>query len=408
MGFIWVNLLDADSAMVLETGWGRYKGTESWTSHSHTFFAPSNTEAIKVGGSITGKGTLWFDDFELKKVDFTPSEINLSANADQYIQAVVDTMRRRAVNRHKLNFDDIYQIIRYNAQGADKPEDTYQAIKSGVGYLIDNHHSNFFTPEEIKNILGDVNIQDMSDDSYIQKPGLNLDSLKATIDFSTGKLINDQTGYLSIPRFTNAYLAGVVMFADSIQKLIEQFDQGELKGWVVDLRDNGGGATPPMVVGIGPLLQEANKAYYADAAHKVESAFYYRNGGYYTHNVGEEATQPFLESMVNYKVKNDALPIAVLIGRNTSSAGEGVATMLAGEPNVKMFGDKTAGYTTGNELIVLPNDAVLNLATSYLANRDMVVYEKKISPDVTLKANGSQDSSEDVVLEKALEWLNSN
>ena len=259
--------------MVLETGWGRYKGTKEWTSYSYTFLVPSNTEAIKVGGTIAGKGTLWFDDFELKEVDFRSEEVELSANADQYIRAAVDTMRRRAVNRHKLDFDDIYQIIRYNAQGADKPEDTYQAIKLGVRYLIDNRHSNLFTPNEMKELFGDVNLQDMSGDAHLQKPGMNLDSLKATIGFSTGKPINDQIGYLSIPRFTNAYLAGEIMFADSIQRLIRQLDQRELKGWVVDLRNNGGGATLPMVLGIGPLLQEDNRAYYASAAHKPESVF---------------------------------------------------------------------------------------------------------------------------------------
>lgn len=407
-GFVWINLLDADRAMVLETGWGRYKGTKDWTSYSYTFLVPSNTKAIKVGGTISGKGTLWFDDFELKEVDFRSEEVKLSANADQYIRAAVDTMRRRAVNRHKLDFDDIYQIIRYNAQGADKSEDTHQAIKLGVRYLIDNRHSNLFTPDEMKELLGDVNLQDMLGDANLQKPGMNLDSLKATIGFSTGKPINDQIGYLSIPQFTNAYLAGVIMFADSIQRLIRQLDQCELKGWVVDLRNNGGGATPPMVLGIGPLLQKDNKAYYASAAHEPESAFYYRNGSYYEHSVGEEAIRPTLESTISYEVKNNALPIAVLIGRGTSSAGEGVATILAGESNVRMFGDKTAGYTTANEFIVLPDDAVLNLSTTYLANQAMEVYEKGILPDEIIKANDGQNSSKDLVLEKALEWLNNN
>lgn len=408
VGFVWVNLLDADSTMLFETGWGRYEGTKDWTSYTYTFFVPSNTTFIKVGGSITGEGTLWFDDFELKEIHFNSDKIVLSASADQYINAVLDTIRKYAVNRHLINFDDIHQIIRYKAQGAIKPSDSYQAIKSGVRYLIDNHHSNFFTPEEIKKVFGDINIQELLGDAYIQDPGMNLDSLKATINFSKGKLIENRIGYLSIPQFTNAYLEGTVMFGDSLQRLIKLFDQRELQGWIIDLRNNGGGATPPMVLGIGPLLKKGNKAYYTNATHKPESEFYYRNGSYYEHGMNEKTVQPSLNSTVNYKVENSTLPIAVLIGSGTSSAGEGVATILAGEPNVKMFGDKTAGYTTVNEFIVFPDDAVLNLSTGYLATKDMEVYEKEISPDILIKDNGSQDSSEDVVLQKALDWINSN
>ncbi len=405
-GFVWINLLDADTAMVLETGWGNYQGTHKWETYSYVFFVPSNVTDIKIGGTIRGKGTLWFDDFKLQKVALKSEDINLSSSADHYIKTVVDTMRTNALNRERLNFDDIHQMIRLNANGADKPEDTYAAIQKSTPYLVDRH-SHFFTPAELKQMFGDVAIEEViNDDSYIQKQNLNVDSLKSTINFSSGKLLDDQIGYLSIASFTNLYLEAVRMYADSMQQLIEQFDQGELKGWVIDLRKNVGGATPPMIAGIGPLLQESNKAYYTDAMHKPVSEFYYQDGCYYAHKVGEPDTIPLLKSQINYKLKDDTLPIAVLIGPGSASAAEGVATLLAGEPNVKMFGEKTAGLTTGNKFFVLSDNAVLNLTTGYLANRHRVVYERGIAPNIHIEADDNQGSTEDIVQQGALEWIN--
>ena len=47
-----------------------------------------------------------------------------------------------------------------------------------------------------------------------------------------------------------------------------------------------------------------------------------------------------------------------------------------------MFGQKTAGLTTGNQFFVLEDNAVLNLTTTFLASHDQVVYERGIEPDV--------------------------
>lgn len=404
-GFIWINLLNADSVMLLEDGYGRFEGTQDWTSFSQTFFVPSATEAVKIGGSITGKGTLWFDDFKLEEVAYQPNESSLSKEADNYIKVVVDTMRANALYRNRLNFDDIYQIIRFNAKGANKPEDTYAAIQKSIPYLVD-HHSSFFTPTELKQYFGDVNIRELiNNDGYLQRDGLNIDSLKATLNFSSGRLINDKVGYLAIAPFTHLYLAAVTMYSDSIQQLIKQFDRNKTKGWIIDLRENNGGATPPMIVGIGPLLPENNKGYYVNDQHQSESEFFYQNGAFYENEVGKKATPPILISKINYKVKDGTLPVAVLIGPESASAAEGVATILAGNPHVKMFGKKTAGLTTGNDFFVLEDEAVLNLTTSFLANRDQVVYERGIEPDVVVEAEVNQDATEDAVLEAALQWI---
>ena len=404
-GFVWINLLDADSAKLLEQGYGRFEGTKDWETFTQTFFVPSGTQVIKIGGSITGKGTLWFDDFNLEEVAYQPDESRLSAEADEYIKAVVDTMQAYALYRNRLDFKDIYQIIRFHAQGADRPEATYEAIKASIPYLVD-HHSNFFTPAELKQYFGDVDIRTLMDnDEYPQRDNLNIDSLKSSINFSSGRLINSEVGYVAVAEFTHLYLAAVTMYSDSLQQLIKRFDRSPLKGWVIDLRDNGGGATPPMVVGIGPLLPKNNRGYYVDIQHTPVSEFHYRDGAYHESKVSTKEIDFSLTSKINYQVKDSTLPIAVLIGPVTASAAEGVATLLAGVPNIRMFGEKTAGLTTGNEFLVLEDGAVLNLTTSFLANRDRMVYERGIEPNIAIDTGNKQDSTKDGVLQAALQWI---
>ena len=107
-------------------------------------------------------------------------------------------------------------------------------------------------------------------------------------------------------------------------------------------------------------------------------------------------------SQLNYRVKDPSLPIAVLTGPGTASAAEGLLALLLGDPHVRTFGQATAGLTTGNELIVLSDDAGLNLATAYLASSDGQVFTGAITPD---EAIATDNGAEDATLSAALRWL---
>lgn len=83
-----------------------------------------------------------------------------------------------------------------------------------------------------------------------------------------------------------------------------------------------------------------------------------------------------------YQLKNKAVKIAVLIGPKTGSSGEMTTISFIGKKNAKLFGAASGGYTTGNGMFKLSDGSNLLLASTYVADRNLKRYMKKISPDV--------------------------
>ena len=410
-GFVWLNVLNADTTKLLETGFGHFAGDTDWKTESYTFLAPVATRAVRIGGTLTGRGTIWFDDFTLREVPLREDSMQLSTKAEDYIAAVLDTLETYAVNRAELDFGYIRQSIRYAARGSETPADTYGAIRQGVSMLRDRGHSQLFTRDELEEMLGGMDIQEMLDlekeagSPYLTTPPLDRDSLRAELTFGIGKLLAGEVGYVSVPAFTHGHLTAVTLYADSLQRLIRELDQSnDLRGWIVDLRGNYGGANAPMIVGVGPLLRPESRVHYIKASGTVESSLTYRDGANYILFPQDSTEQLQLQSAVDYTVRDTTLPIAVLVDRNTGSAGEVVAALFRGEAGVQLFGQATGGYTTGNDVFPLPDLAALNLATGYLASRQGEVYRGPIAPDV--EVGGAAGAKGDGVLAAAVEWIN--
>src|SRR5690606_2367345 len=108
-----------------------------------------------------------------------------------------------------------------------------------------------------------------------------IEDLKKRLKYATGKIVNGSVGYLSVPAFDNLYYEAMTMFADSLQRIIQALDQQDLAGWIIDLRNNSGGADMPMIAGLGPLLDSNNVYFAVDEKGTDKGRSYYRDGGYY-------------------------------------------------------------------------------------------------------------------------------
>ncbi len=82
-----------------------------------------------------------------------------------------------------------------------------------------------------------------------------------------------------------------------------------------------------------------------------------------------------------YHLLNEGLPVALLYGKNTASAGEVVAISFRGKENTQSFGQETAGATTRVDNFRLSDGAYLNLAAGYDVDRNGVVFGGTIIPD---------------------------
>lgn len=354
--------------------------------------------------------TLKAQDVSIEELNlsFNSAEIHLSEEAEKYIQSVVDIMRKDAIHRKELNFDHIHQAIRYYADGAEKVEDTHEAIQK-VMPLLKDHHSYFMTSSYVRESLG-LNSEDIKVLKSGKAPHIapdKIDSLKKNLDYASGRIIDDKVGYISVPSFDNLFDESMTMFADSLQKIIQKFDQQNLNGWIIDIRNNDGGADMPMITGLGPLLDNNNVYYSVDEDGKEKAKSFYRDGGYYNIEAGENTGEPLVQSTVNYQLTNKYLPVAILTNFRTASSAEAVTAIFSGQPNVKIIGSKTNGLTTVNNFNFLEDNSVLNLTIGYYANRHHQVYKQGIMPDLIVKSERKSGKTEtdDIVLQKALQWM---
>ncbi len=229
------------------------------------------------------------------------------------------------------------------------------------------------------------------------------------------KHLDNNIAYIKVPAFASINDSICNDFATKIQLLIKSLDSNSINGWIVDLRDNGGGNMYPMIAGLGPLTGEGVLGYFI-IKKGIKRSWSYRNGistdslteilikkngrhksiSIYSNIAG----MPQVEHP--YTIKNKNAKIAVLINNHTASAGEMTCISFIGKPNTKLFGEASGGYTTANTTFMLPDSSYIHLAASFTADRNMKEFHGKIIPDVIIN---DKFYYEDRSLNKAINWL---
>lgn len=213
----------------------------------------------------------------------------------------------------------------------------------------------------------------------------------------SGRIIDGKYGYIDIPHFSGNSAMGK-QFTDRAQELIRTFDTSKLKGWIIDLRLNGGGNLWPMIAGLGPLYPAGKLGSFVSADGTVD--WVYENGQAGTkNNKMATATAP-------YSLQAAGRPIAVLVSENTGSSGEAMLITFRGIPNVRSFGRPTYGVPTANNYFPLSDGATINLTVALDADRTGKEYDTKISPDVAIKSDWSKlGRDDDPDVRAAIRWL---
>ncbi|WP_137190366.1 S41 family peptidase [Stenotrophomonas rhizophila] len=167
--------------------------------------------------------------------------------------------------------------------------------------------------------------------------------------------------------------------AIALQARIQEQDDGNRCGWVVDLRGNTGGNMWPMLLGMGPLLGDAKGAdpvgmfLLADK----RQPWAYREGAVWLDGkavVGSRNAQ--------YTLRHPGAPVAVLFGPRTASSGEASVLAFRGRAASRSFGQPSAGYSTANTPQRLPDGSLLLLTGSVIADRNGVGDGNRLQPDV--------------------------
>lgn len=212
------------------------------------------------------------------------------------------------------------------------------------------------------------------------------------------KLLQKGYGYLLIPDNNPTHEHETDTLSQQIQDSLAKLQPEKLKGLIIDLRTNGGGNMYPMILGVANLLGDGLFGSFIDPVTKQKDAWGIKGKTAYTgpHNVctlqrlGKPATK---------------LKVAVLIGPYTGSSGEATAITFIGRNNTRLFGNKTAAYTTANQSFQVFDINVL-MAVAVEADRNGNTYYGAVSPQQEVNGpDNFENLSQDSKVIAALQWL---
>ncbi|MFI9325237.1 S41 family peptidase [Kitasatospora aureofaciens] len=168
-------------------------------------------------------------------------------------------------------------------------------------------------------------------------------------------------------------------------------------GWIVDLRDDRGGALWPMpAVGAG-AGRRAGGGLRGRRRQPLDWSIQHGNAYADGEPVGWTDSEPIARS---------AAP-AVLISHRTGSSGEAVAVAFRGRADTRFFGEPTYGVPTGNGACHLSDGATLVLTTADDTDHAGRTYDGPIRPDeeVVNEPTAAVGGDRDRVLAAARAWL---
>lgn len=313
---------------------------------------------------------------DTSKTTMTPKE---------YLDEVFKIVEEYSIRKDSIEFDKIRTNAYAQLKSGDSIENCYPIIQSILKELDDKH--SFFLPKERA-------------EKWLSTS--NKDDSSFTNAFLT-KRLNQDIGYIHMKEFISGDTISIRQYADRLQNDIQSIDHKEIKGWILDLRENKGGNCWPMLAGLGPLLGNGICGYFINN-NQNRSSWFYRDG-----KAGIDSMAIVQISHSPYKLLNDRNPIAVLTGHRTVSSGEIVVTAFHNKSNVRIFGEPTGGLSTGNSTITLSDGSLIFLTTSIYADRKGNIFGKSLEPDEKIPFfYDSIGQPNDPVIKRAVDWIYEN
>jgi hypothetical protein len=301
-----------------------------------------------------------------------PSTGTPSGAAKSYLDELLDIMQANSINRKTINWTVFRQSV-YQAAGSAR---TIQAVTESTAIsvalrLLGDHHSFY----------------QKSNGSYIYNP----DQLGRCADPTPPAATVPATiGYVQVGGFSGSG-SEMVAFAVAIQNRIRFADGTDVRGWIVDLRGNGGGNMWPMIAGLGPVLGEGTVGAFINP----DEGIYYWG---YANGASTNSGVPVVQVPQPYQLRQTNPRVAVLTNCFVASSGEATVIAFRGRPNTRSFGTPTAGASTANTSITLSDGAWLYLTVAVMADRHLTRYGDVVVPDEVI-------SDPAQTLQRAVDWL---
>ncbi len=211
----------------------------------------------------------------------------------------------------------------------------------------------------------------------------------------------EKIGYLELTFETGADL----MYPTKVQNILRSVDQSPICGWIIDLRRLAQGDLWSYLAGVGPILGEGELGGFVYLDGSRES-WAYRDGKIYWGN--EQRIESYVRGQI-YRPKNSAPAVALLIDEPTLAAGEQVGVAFRGRPNVRFFGEPTAGNPFLLEQTSLSDGVTIYLSAARSYDHLGNVYAGPLTPDETIATDWLKfGTNQDPVIITAANWLQTN
>ena len=221
-----------------------------------------------------------------------------------------------------------------------------------------------------------------------------------------GEVIDSEYGYIRIPGIQSSNEDSIK--AHEIFNLIKnQQNEYAIKGWIIDLRLNGGGTMFPMLSGLSPLLGNNHVGSFTYKNNQNDEAWILQSGEVY---LGTNQITDYKPSL-NFDWKRlPEIPVVVLISAGTISSGEVTAISFKNRPNTIFMGENTGGYTTANSSHKITEFIFLQLSAAYFTDRIGIIYAgDSVRPDIYIEGGDNfEDLSKDKKIKRAIKWIDTN
>ncbi|WP_350287215.1 S41 family peptidase [uncultured Croceitalea sp.] len=229
-----------------------------------------------------------------------------------------------------------------------------------------------------------------------------LDAYEKNKPFET-KVIHKNYGYVFIPGMLlkDATRQQRDEAAQKIYDAIVEIDKSHnIKGWIVDLRLNVGGNSNVMLTGLYHLLGNGTTHLVLNIDKHVKTLTGLHEGVMYKNHKENHAVT------ITTKPKPQ-IPVALLSGVLTNSAGEFVILGFRGRKNTIVIGEESLGNTTANDLYEMPFGIKAAITESYGTDRS-AKFTKTIVPDIeVIKQTNFEDLSKDKNVIEAIRFIDS-
>jgi hypothetical protein len=309
------------------------------------------------------------------------------------LNEAISAMRNEALGRDRVNWDEVQSGLEERLAADAPPRDAWPLINEAIAALNDPHAR--FIPAAPA----------IAQPSPTETPSAAPAQKRATPEVPTepvGRLLEGGVAYLLIPIRGHADEATLRSYAARTRSLIAEFAKSSPRGWVIDLRLNGGGTMWPMFLGLAPLLGNGVGMTSVVDGRTTASFGITENEVWIDHGGGRQV-QLALPAGAPF-VRLPKPRVAVLLGPWTMSSGESVAIALRSLPGARSFGEPTAGLTTVTQMYTLADGSTLVLPVSVMGDRDGRAWPGRLMPNEAV-AFDNWPSDGDAVVSAAVKWI---